>query len=649
MKPRHFRIIGTLSAFTMAAALNFSPGALALSPAAETVQDLEILTRGPVHEAFAESVSFEPVAGLIVRVAPPEPIEELPPEQQPEGDNVTWIPGYWAWDDDRGDFLWISGIWRNLPPERQWVPGYWDDLGNGEYQWTSGYWADAETTETAYIPAPPPRSVDVGPNIAAPSADHTWIPGNWIWTETRYVWRPGYWNVLRPNWTWVPSRYCWTRRGYVYVDGYWDYAVARRGVIFAPVYFSRRVYVEPAYYYTPSIVVSLDVFSAHLFIRPRCGHYYFGDYYAPRYRDSGFYASFHWHSGGRGYDPIFAYNRWDHRHDHHWVRQCEENYVFFRDNDRYRPPHTWSAMERLRTEKFDDDRGRSRLFANSFAGLAKNPERGLKFRKVDQASRTEFVAKGKEMRKFSLERRKVEAKPVSAEDVSKKVVTREKINRSPVFGRNAGQLSKEQAPPERPEPRGGQFKEKREAKKAEKAGTVEESPGADREQQPGGNTREMPGRKVKPVPETREKPEPEPKVTPERKVKPEAPTREVPQREPKVTPERKVKPEAPTREVPQRKPMVTPERKVKPEAPTREVPQRKPMVVPERKVKPEPPTREVPQRKPMVTPERKVKPEPQVRETPKREIQRQPQPQRQIQPFKRDKEPGKGNKGLPDA
>jgi hypothetical protein len=425
------------------------------------------------------------------------------------------------------------------------------------------------------------------------------------------------------------------------------------------VYFSRRVYVEPAYYYTPSIVVSLNVFSAHLFVRPRCGHYYFGDYYAPRYRDNGFYASFHWHSGGRGYDPIFAYNRWDHRHDRDWVRRCEDNYVFFRDNDRYRPPHTWSAMERLRGEKFDDDRSRSRLFANSFDGLAKNPERGLKFRKVDQASRTEFVAKGKEMRKFSLERRKVEAKPVSAEDVSNKVVTREKINRSPVFGRNAGQLAKDQAPPERPEPRGGLFKEKREAKKAEKAGTVEDSPGADREKQPEGNTREMPGRKVKPEPETREKPERKPMVTPERKVKPEAPTREVPQREPKVTPERKVKPEAPTREVPQREPKVTPERKVKPEPPTREVPQRKPMVTPERKVKPEPPVRETPkreiQRQPQpqrqIQPQREIQrqPQPQRQIQPQREIQRQPQPQRPIPPFKRERDPEKGGKGRPDA
>lgn len=58
-----------------------------------------------------------------------EAIEEVPPEQKPTGDNVDWIPGYWAWDDERTDFLWVSGIWRSLPPGRQWVSGYWAKSG----------------------------------------------------------------------------------------------------------------------------------------------------------------------------------------------------------------------------------------------------------------------------------------------------------------------------------------------------------------------------------------------------------------------------------------------------------------------------------------------------------------------------------------
>jgi len=105
-------------------------------------QGVQVLTRGPVHEAFAGIVTFNPEAGVEVLKAPPESIEEVPPDERPEGANVTWIPGYWAWDDERNDFLWVSGVWRALPPGRQWVAGYWAQSRQG-YQWTSGYWADA--------------------------------------------------------------------------------------------------------------------------------------------------------------------------------------------------------------------------------------------------------------------------------------------------------------------------------------------------------------------------------------------------------------------------------------------------------------------------------------------------------------------------
>src|SRR5450756_122316 len=112
-----------------------------------------VLTRGPVHEAFAGVVTFSPEPGIVVTKAPPEAIEELPPEERPEGDNVTWIPGYWAWDDERNDYLWVSGTWRALPPGRAWMAGYWGKTPQG-YQWTSGYWADATAQDTTYLPAP---------------------------------------------------------------------------------------------------------------------------------------------------------------------------------------------------------------------------------------------------------------------------------------------------------------------------------------------------------------------------------------------------------------------------------------------------------------------------------------------------------------
>jgi hypothetical protein len=252
-------------------------------------QGAEVLTRGPVHEAFAGTISYDPEPGMIVDREPPVLIEEVPPEQRLEGDNVTWIPGYWAWDDDQNDFLWISGIWRNLPPDREWVPGYWAEA-EGKWQWTSGYWEDAETTEVSYLPDPP-RSLETGPNVEATSNDQTWIPGNWVYREERYAWRPGTWVAARENWVWVPAYYRWTRRGYVYVDGYWDYPPVRRGVVFAPVRFQRDYISRPHYTYSPVTVISLAVFTNHLFVRPSHNHYYFGDYYEPRYRERNYYAA----------------------------------------------------------------------------------------------------------------------------------------------------------------------------------------------------------------------------------------------------------------------------------------------------------------------------------------------------------------------
>ena len=117
-------------------------------------QGVDVLTRGPVHEAFADTITFDPEPGIAVPKPPPDIIEEVPPDQRPEGTNVTWIPGYWAWDDERDDFLWVSGIWRNLPPGRQWVPGYWGEFADG-YRWISGYWEDADASQVEYLPEPP--------------------------------------------------------------------------------------------------------------------------------------------------------------------------------------------------------------------------------------------------------------------------------------------------------------------------------------------------------------------------------------------------------------------------------------------------------------------------------------------------------------
>lgn len=106
---------------------------------AQTLEGMEILTRGPVHEAFAELVAAEVETGMIIQKAPPPAIEEIPPVDMPEGEDIAWIPGYWGWDEQRDDFLWISGIWRVPPPDSSWTPGYWIE-GEGGFQWVAGFW-----------------------------------------------------------------------------------------------------------------------------------------------------------------------------------------------------------------------------------------------------------------------------------------------------------------------------------------------------------------------------------------------------------------------------------------------------------------------------------------------------------------------------
>jgi hypothetical protein len=109
----------------------------------------QVLTQGPIHEAFAEPVLFDPKPGPVVPKAPPAQLQELPPDQKPAGDNVQWIPGYWAWDDGRNDFIWISGVWRAIPAGRQYVPGYWQQVEGGS-QWVPAYWASTDANQVQY-------------------------------------------------------------------------------------------------------------------------------------------------------------------------------------------------------------------------------------------------------------------------------------------------------------------------------------------------------------------------------------------------------------------------------------------------------------------------------------------------------------------
>jgi hypothetical protein len=412
---------------------------------------VQVLTRGPVHEAFAETVTFDPEPGIVVTKAPPEAIEELPPEQRPAGPNVEWIPGYWAWDDERNDFLWVSGVWRDVPPDREWVPGYWGRTKQG-FQWTSGYWADSQASEIEYLPEPP-ETVEVGPNIAPPSADEGWIPGSWVWHEGRYAWRPGYWMAMQPNWDWVPAHYVWAPRGCVFVDGYWDYSVGRRGVLFAPVYFDAGVYTRKGFSYSPATVIDLSVFSDHLFVRPHYAHYYFGDYYAPSYRAAGFRASFSVQADRVGYDPIYAQQRWEHRQDPEWEHHVAADFQSRRDHEDARPPRTLAAQISL-SKNAVQPADRRVVVATSLAQLAGNKDSRIRFQPLDKAERQKLTQRGKEVQTFREERHKLET---TAADTPAEKPAKERgpakvtLRKSPIVARPAAELGKDHTPPKRPE------------------------------------------------------------------------------------------------------------------------------------------------------------------------------------------------------
>jgi hypothetical protein len=296
----------------------------------------EALPRGPVHEAYAQPADSQARPAPVIQRQPPTQIEEQPPDQKPPG-AVVWIPGYWQWDEDRSDFIWVSGFWRVPPPGRQWLPGSYRQVEGG-YQWVPGLWS-ADNQEAPRVQPAPPASVEAGPSQPAPSADSVYVPGTWVYRDTRYLWRPGFFMEYRPDYTWVPAHYIWTPAGYVFVEGYWDYPLAQRGLLFAPVAFSGTGYLQPDFSYTPNYVVSAAFLPTALFVRPAYGHYYFGDYYGPVASRAG-YTPWVDYRPARGFpDPLFAQTRLR-LGGASWERQIRTLYVERTEGAVVRPPST---------------------------------------------------------------------------------------------------------------------------------------------------------------------------------------------------------------------------------------------------------------------------------------------------------------------
>lgn len=403
------RRIGWIAAAVLFGA--FSSANVAFSQNQEPAQNdpnQEVLTRGPVHEAFAEPTVFDNQQGVVVPKEPPQEVEEIPPAEKPEGD-VIWIPGYWNFDDERQDFVWVSGIWRNAPPNLRWVPGYWHRTGAG-FQWTSGFWQSAATEEVQYLEKPP-ASLENGPPTPQPTQQHFWVPGNWYWTSNRYAWRAGYWSVSQPDWVWAPASYYWTPSGYVYNEGYWDYPLATRGLMFAPVYFAPG-YVARRPIYTPSVVIQTPALMVNFFARPRYRHYYFGDYYAPVYVERGYRPWFRSDRVSYRYDPLYTYYSVTYgRTDRLWRTRMVERYDRLVIDTNLRPPRTYAAQQ-IAVQSYG--RRGTTVDVNIAVGtpLAQVAVAGgVRFEKMSAVQRQQTAAVAVQANKFRDQRVKLESTP----------------------------------------------------------------------------------------------------------------------------------------------------------------------------------------------------------------------------------------------
>jgi hypothetical protein len=383
------------------------------TPPEELPAGAEVLNRGPVNEAFAEPVATQDQAGLVVPRQPPDNIEEVPPAERPMGNDYTWVPGYWSWDSDRDDFIWVGACWRAAPPKMHWIPGYWAEGSDG-WEWVAGFWASDKSREIDYLPAPPSPEELQAPG-SPPDPDDLWVPGCWYWVRNQYVYRPGYWLPQRPDWVWVPSHYSWSPRGFIFIAGYWDLAFDARGVVFAPIYFPPSVYGRPGFSFSPGVVIDLGAISISLFAYPSYSHYFFGDYYDDSYVRRGIYPWFDCDRLHTWYDPIYQHDRWRFRHsDPHWDEHQHQDYDRYRSDRAARPPRTYRELQ-TRVGGMPEPQRRGVEFVRPLQTVVTDTSTRVRFEQMAPDARQRIAKSGSDVHKYRQERRTWEAPPAVAQ------------------------------------------------------------------------------------------------------------------------------------------------------------------------------------------------------------------------------------------
>ncbi len=166
------------------------------------------------------------------------------------------------------------------------------------------YWADAGISEVEYYPAPPPY-VEAGPNI--PALRRIRLDTGPLGLAPRpYPGAPvtGRWSS-RTGCGSPPTMSAPLALLLVEVTGTTRSAVAASC--------SRRCISTPAHAHVRPSATLLsrdrpDRVSQPSVRTPKYTHYYFGDYYAPSYRNVGSTRRFRFTSSRHGYDPIYAHH-----------------------------------------------------------------------------------------------------------------------------------------------------------------------------------------------------------------------------------------------------------------------------------------------------------------------------------------------------
>jgi hypothetical protein len=298
---------------------------------------VKVAEKGPIHEAFAQPGAEVRGKEMTAPKAPPPAITEVPPDLKPEGANVKWIPGYWQWDENKNDFIWVSGFYRNVPPNRDWQPGKWIEK-DGKNVYTPGFWSPTAPSNLKDDLPEPPKSIENGPSTPTDNPNAIWVPGGWDYRNGKFVWRGGYWAAPFQNMMWQPPQYVYNGSGFACVPGYWDYPLENRGILYAPVYIDPQISVNPNFTYTPQYAIGMGnpngwgnggLFGS-MFTGPNYNNYYYGGYgnpyglgsfgYGglgdPLFGYGGFYPW--WFAGNGFYNPLWNHYNWLNRGNRGW-------------------------------------------------------------------------------------------------------------------------------------------------------------------------------------------------------------------------------------------------------------------------------------------------------------------------------------------